>query len=339
MLQDVSQPAQDFEVEVENRPAALATALLFSGAIVIGALIGLVSPVAGETISGWLDVTILLMIGLLLFELRLGDAVRAYGNLKFIAIAWSANFILIPVIGFAIASLLLDQQPLLFVGLMIYFLAPCTDWFLGFARMAGGASELGAALIPVNLCTQLLLFPLWLWVLTQHSQLIDFSMMPMLLLQWFLMPLALSQFVRLTLTKMLPACRMDRVLAVTGRALPIVIAALIVQIFAAHMGAVTENWSAFAAIAIAVMIFFLATFILGAVISRAASLPHRQRVLLSITMAARNAPLMLALTAVSLPGQPLVLAAIVFGMLVEIPQLTLLKQVLLSSAPHKPPSG
>ena len=105
------------------------------------------------------------------------------------------------------------------------------------------------------------------------------------------------------------------------------------------MGAVTENWSAFAAIAIAVAIFFLATFILGAVISWAASLPLRQRVLLSMTMAARNAPLMLALTAVALPGQPLVLAAIVFGMLVEIPQLALLKQVLISSAPHKPLSG
>jgi ACR3 family arsenite efflux pump ArsB len=47
-------------------------------------------------------------------------------------------------------------------------------------------------------------------------------------------------------------------------------------------------------------------------------------VLLTMTTSARNAPLMLAVTAVALPGQPVLHAAIVLGMLVEFPHLTAL---------------
>ena len=49
-----------------------------------------------------------------------------------------------------------------------------------------------------------------------------------------------------------------------------------------------------------------------------------------MTMAARNAPLMLAFTTLALPDQPLVLAVIVLGMLIEIPLLAALERVLLS---------
>ena len=62
------------------------------------------------------------------------------------AVAWStpgAAFLAasaIPPGGFAevVGALLI------FAGLMIYFLAPCTDWFLGFTRLARGDTTLGA---------------------------------------------------------------------------------------------------------------------------------------------------------------------------------------------------
>ena len=50
-----------------------------------------------------------------------------------------------------------------------------------------------------------------------------------------------------------------------------------------------------------------------------------------MSSAARNAPLMLAVTMAALPDQPLIYAALVIGMLVEFPHLTALRRLLLSA--------
>ncbi|MEM1302641.1 MAG: arsenic resistance protein, partial [Pseudomonadota bacterium] len=90
-----------------------------------------------------------------------------------------------------------------------------------------------------------------------------------------------------------------------------------------------ENAQIFGIVAAAVIIFFALTFLTARALTAVAGLRYAEHALLAMTMAARNAPLMLALTAVAIPDQPLVLAVIVFGMLIEIPHLTLLRQLLL----------
>lgn len=317
------------EYGVEGSPAPLGAATLLIAAILAGSGLGLAAPSTATTVSNGIDLTLLVMISLLFFELRLDAVYRAFRNLKFLALAWGANFLIVPLIGFAIASLVLGGQPLLFSGLMIYFLAPCTDWFLGFTRMAKGDAELGAALIPVNLITQLLLFPLWLWLFTQHTGLVDFEAIPGVVAHWFLVPLVTAQIVRMGLQWFLPSAAFERLLSGIGQLIPIVLAALIFQIFAANVGSIISNVEVFAHVALAVFLFFVATFLVGGALSRLGHLNYPQHALLSMTLAARNAPLMLALTAVAIPNQPLVLAVIVFGMLVEIPHLTALKQLLL----------
>tara|TARA_Y100001956_G_scaffold82919_1_gene106821 strand:+ start:6036 stop:7094 length:1059 start_codon:yes stop_codon:yes gene_type:complete len=310
-------------------PTPLGSATLLIAAIAGGSGLGLAAPSGAETMSRGIDITLLAMISLLFFELRLEAVYKAFRNLKFLALAWFANFVIVPLIGFAIASLLLRGQPLLFTGLMIYFLAPCTDWFLGFTRMAKGDAELGAALIPVNLITQLLLFPLWLWLFTQHTGLVDFASIPGVVAQWFLVPLVAAQALRLGLERYLPSAAFERFLSWVGQLVPIVLAVLIFQIFAVNVGSIISNVELFALVALAVFLFFVATVLVGGVLSRLGHLNYPQHALLSMTLAARNAPLMLALTAIAIPDQPLIMAVIVFGMLVEIPHLTALKQLML----------
>ncbi|MEM6386795.1 MAG: arsenic resistance protein [Pseudomonadota bacterium] len=316
-------------VEDNDIPTPFSTGALFLATIALGAGIGLSTPSVAETMSRGIDSTLLVLIFLLFFELRLGAIAKAFGKVRFLAIAWGANFLIIPVIGFTIASLVFSSEPLLFTGLMIYFLAPCTDWFLGFTRMARGDTELGAALIPINIVTQVLLFPIWLWALTQSSGLFDFGAMPDLLIQWFVLPLLAAQALRFAADTALPRVWSDRGFALISRCVPVVLAALIAQIFATHVGALALNPKLFALVALGVCLFFVMTFLVGEGLARLYHLQYPQRALLAMTMAARNAPLMLALTAVALPDQPLILAMIVFGMLVEIPLLTALKQLLL----------
>ncbi len=313
----------------EPGPAGSVVAALFVLAILAGSVLGLTAPAAGETMSAGVDPTLLLMIFLLFFELRPGAIFQDFGNLRFLSLAWSANFLIVPFIGFAVATMFLSGQALLFTGLVIYFISPCTDWFLGFTRMARGDTALGAALIPINMLTQLLLFPLWLWLFTPHTGLVDFAAVPGILTQWFLLPLIGAQALRFGLEKFLPKNGFERLLHWVGLIVPLAIAGLILQIFAANVTAIAGHLEALAVILPAIFLFFVTTFILGVGLSRLAGLAYPRHALLAMTMAARNAPLMLAVTAVAIPDQPLILAALVTGMLVEFPHLTGLKQLLL----------
>lgn len=318
----------------EDTPAPFSTSALLVGAITLGGLIGLMAPASGETSSWGIDTTLLVMIFLLFFEVRFGSLFRAVQNIRFLALAWSANFLIVPVIGFGIASLFFSDQPTLFIGLMIYFLAPCTDWFLGFTRLAKGDTGLGAALIPVNIITQLVLFPFWLWLLANKTGLIDLSAMPDMLLQWFILPFFAVQLIRFAMERLLPEDQHAPIASAVSGCIPFVLAALVFQIFATHVGEIAVQLGLAASVAVAVFFFFITTCAVGEVLSRLSRLEYPQRALLSMTMAARNGPLMVSLSAIAIPNQPLLLAVIVVGMLVEIPLLTALNQFLLKLRPE-----
>ncbi|MGC4193082.1 MAG: hypothetical protein QM589_18195 [Thermomicrobiales bacterium] len=131
-------------------------------AIALGATLGSLSEGAGTRLGGWVDPTIVALVTLLIFEMRPEGIRHAGSNLRFVAIARTCNVLIIPLIGYGVASLFLHGQPLALTGLVIYFMAPSTDWFLGFTRLAKGNSTLGAALIPINMVSQLALYPVYL---------------------------------------------------------------------------------------------------------------------------------------------------------------------------------
>ena len=149
---------------VKTRDLITHSTSLIIFAIIIGSITGIVSPKTGDLASNFIDPTILVLVFLLLFEVPVKGVFKGAINLRFIAIAWFCNFILIPLIGFAVASLFLSGETLFYTGLLIYFMAPCTDWYLGFTRLAKGNVELGAALLPINMISQLVLFPAYLLV-------------------------------------------------------------------------------------------------------------------------------------------------------------------------------
>lgn len=65
---------------------------------------------------------------------------------------------------------------------------PCTDWFLGFTRMAGGDTNTGAALIPVQMFLQLALYPFWFTLFTSGSVSSTLTLALPTLLTWFVVP-------------------------------------------------------------------------------------------------------------------------------------------------------
>jgi len=306
------------------------TTLLLVVAIVAGSLLGHWVPEAGDWLGEQVDHTLLALVALLFFGVRFGALVRAAAHWRFLCIALVANFVLVPLIGYGVASWFLAAYPLFMVGLVIYFMSPCTDWFLGFTRLAGGNVALGTVLIPVNMVAQLLLYPLYLYGFTRHSVAVEPAALRDTLLHWFLLPLVTAMVVHQALRGLLGSARFNRILVCADRLTPWLTALLVLQIFAGNVSTILAHSSVFGWVLLAVFVFFVLTFLLGEAMSRGARLAYPEHALLTMTIAARNAPLMLAVTMAALPGEPLIYATLVIGMLVEFPHLTALRLALLA---------
>ncbi|MFN3600938.1 MAG: hypothetical protein ACK4UY_06055 [Dietzia sp.] len=99
-------------------------------------------------------------------------------------------------------------------------------------------------------------------------------------------------------------------------------------LFAANVGTILSDPWAFGRVLLVVLLFFVLVYLLGEAVARYFQLSHPEHALLTMTTSARNAPLMLAVTTIALPDQPVIAAAIVIGMLAEFPHLILLTHLL-----------
>ena len=225
------------------------------------------------------------------------------------------------------------------VGLVIYFMSPCTDWFLSFTRLSGGNVPLGTALIPINMTVQLLLYPFFLQWFTQNTVQVEAGIIGATLLQWFLLPLVIAIAAHQLLRLLAKPAMFERGLDIADQATPWITALLVQQIFAGNISTILEHNTLFVWVLIAVFTFFLLTFLLGEGLSKMFRLHYPEHALLTMTIAARNAPLMLAVTIAALPDQPLIHAALVIGMLVEFPHLITLRRLLLGMHRNFPIGG
>lgn len=303
-----------------------ATTVLFLVAIAVGILLGGVAPNAAASVAEWTDPLILLLVGVLFFTLRLDGFSALRRAPGVVLLALGMNFLMIPIVALALTSLLPTDA--LRLGVLIYCLAPCTDWFLGFTRLAGGDTATGAALIPVQMVLQLALYPVWLSLFASEQVAAPLASSGSTVLTWFVLPMAIGLGLRLVLRLVAPTAWRERVVAGVDRAIPFIIAAVIVVIFAGNVGTILADPASFGWVLLVVFLFFVVTYVLGEGVSRQFRLRYPEHALLTMTTSARNAPMMLAVTTIALPDQPVVHAAIILGMLIEFPHLTIITQLL-----------
>lgn len=307
------------------------TSSLLPLAILLGLGFGHFLPTFGKSLGTLTDPLVLCLLALLFLEVQLGSFRGASHHLGFLSLAWVTNFIFIPVLGWGIASLFFGSEPALFAGLLLYLLFPCTDWFLAFTRIAKGDTALGSFLIPINLISQLLLFPIYVSLFIGLQTTFDLLEMWGTLFRWFLLPFLGAMLLRLLLSRALTNARFEPIPHLAGSVVPWLLSILVFCIFSSHATKLTAHPTAFPLIMIAVFLFFVLTWLLSEFLAWRFRLGRPQHVLLAMTTAARNSPLILGLATIALPNQPLVYAALIIGMLVEFPHLTVLSRLLVRS--------
>lgn len=307
------------------RDISISCFLIFAS-ILAGSLIG-INTGLDETLGQYVDYIILTLVFLVLADAPLNKITEGLKEPSLLAVTWITNFLLIPIIGFGLTQLFMPEQPLLAIGLAIYFMSPCTDWFLGFTRMAKGNTAMGSVLLPINMITQFILYPVYLqWYSESTTLSITASDIFNTFSQWFLMPFALALVLKLIISKpskLLSESFKIQTAYFLSASINWVMYALIITIFAANIQQILDYKNVLMIMLITIISFFILINIITESIAKKLNFQRADHVLYSITTTARNAPLMLGLTMTALPDQPIVYIAIIIGMLVEFPILAL----------------
>lgn len=89
---------------------------------------------------------------------------EAFRDHRFVAAVLTGNFAVLPVLIWVLVQWL-PPDPAVKLGVLLVLLAPCTDWFIAFSQLGGGDVSRAIAVTPINLLLQLLLLPLYLWLM------------------------------------------------------------------------------------------------------------------------------------------------------------------------------
>jgi ACR3 family arsenite efflux pump ArsB len=95
----------------------------------------------------------------------------AFRDRRFVLAILLGNFVLIPLLVWLVLRWLPDD-PALHLGVLLVLLVPCTDWFITFTQLGRGNTARAIAVTPLNLLVQLLLLPVYLWLMLPAA---DFS--------------------------------------------------------------------------------------------------------------------------------------------------------------------
>lgn len=162
---------------------------------------GLLAGLSSERIADWATALLWPVLALLLFctfvqvpLLHIRDALR---DKRFIALNTIGNFIIIPLLVWAMLWLLPDNLPLK-LGVLLVLLVPCTDWFITFSQLGKANVANAISITPLNLVLQLLLLPLYLYLMLPDSVPLltqDINLLPAILIVLFPLLLAgLSEY-------------------------------------------------------------------------------------------------------------------------------------------------
>ncbi len=288
---------------------------IYLAAILAGLVLGALDPQVGPVFEALLWP----VLGALLYAtfvqvplLHLRDAFRDH---RFITAVVIGNFVLLPVLAWALAQAL-PAEPALRLGVLLVLLVPCTDWFITFSQLGGGNVPRAIAVTPLNLLLQLVLLPVYLWWMASAE--LSAALRPGLI--WPAVALVLAPLLLAALSERWIEARPGR--GLWGERLawwPVPLLAVVVFLIAgAQVGAVTGALALLPVVVPLFMTFLLLAGLIARGLAHVFRLPLDQGRTLAFSLGTRNSFVVLPF-ALALPaGWELAAVVIVVQSLVEL---------------------
>ena len=133
-------------------------------AVLLAAAFGLLAPSLAHGLSALVTPAIAVLMYAMFLQIPFLGLRQSLSNKRFLSALLLANFILVPLLVWALAQSLVGR-PALLVGALLVLLTPCIDYVVVFTHIGKGDSRLMLAATPVLLLLQLALLPIYLSVM------------------------------------------------------------------------------------------------------------------------------------------------------------------------------
>lgn len=120
-------------------------------------------PAASTGIERFINPVLAVLLYVTFLEIPFVRFRRAFHNSRFILAALGLNFLVVPIVAYALTRLF-PLEPVVLVGALMVLLTPCIDYVITFTELAGGDAEQVTAATPALMVVQLLLLPAYLWL-------------------------------------------------------------------------------------------------------------------------------------------------------------------------------
>jgi ACR3 family arsenite efflux pump ArsB len=165
---------------------------LYLGGIFAGLALGSAVPESGDILEPLLWPMLVALLYATFVQMPLLHVREAFSDHRFVTAVLLGNFVAVPLLVWALLQWL-PPEPSLRLGVLLVLLVPCTDWFITFSQLGGGNVPRAIAVTPINLLLQLILLPVYLWLMLDQSVALALDLTDLWpALMVVLVPLALS---------------------------------------------------------------------------------------------------------------------------------------------------
>ena len=290
---------------------------IYFAAVIAAATVGLLAPTAASHLQALVTPAIAVLMYAMFLQIPFLDLRQGVANRRFMAALLLANFVLIPLLVWALTRGL-AEHPAILIGALLVLLTPCIDYVVVFTHIGKGDSRLTLAATPVLLLLQLVLLPVYLaWIIGEGGA-VALSITP------FVEAFVLLIVVPLLLAVLTSAsARRHRWVAAWNDAwawMPVPAMALVlVAVIGSQIAVVMRDFERLLPVIPVYLCFMLLAPLLGLLAARLLRLPVAEARSVTFSAATRNSLVVLPL-ALALPEdlRTLAAAAVITQTLVEL---------------------